>query len=339
MVHPAHLFSFHESLLRCSNVFGWSKIRWSRPAPALKVVYYMRKPPLSVAAPPSPLLTSSFLPAQAEATLFQLLVASTSFFIYPLFSFWTSSPPPGSLFLTKTLCTYSPKPSLHSALTSGYYCQLCFHTNPSEQVLCSLSNITVHVNQLQTSVRMQIDSVGARESASLMSTQMPAMLEDSRSVPSLSSHSSPADVHFFHLSETEMVSTHHRWSSHPQIQCSCLCPHLLPSVHSIIFLPWSPTTLSLKFSFFGLADTTLFWIFFHRKLQFPLIAALPSLATLKNLITTQVMIVKFSIYSLAYRFSLSFFLGIILWIQCVLFKRVFPNGPFSQFIFQPPTSH
>lgn len=219
----------------------------------------------------------------------------------------------------------SPKPSLHSACTSRYYRQLCFRTNPSEQVHCSLSNIIVHVNQLPTSVWMQIDSVGARESASSMSTQMPAMLEDSQSVPSLSIHSSPADVHFFHFSETEMVSKHHHWSSHPQI------PWLLPLSSSSFICPqyhFSPVVTYHPF-----LEIFFFWTCWHHTLLDLLPQETPvsfdcssSLATWRNLITTHVMIVKFSIYSLAYCFLLfprNYFVDSMCIIQMYISKGTF----------------
>ena len=148
-VHLVHLFSFHESWLRGSNVLGWSKEKWPRLTPSRRLCIMWETitfSPPSVTRRPSlpPPYPPSFL--QSE----KLLSSSSWFHPFPFFSslFWISSLPSIPSFPTKN-------PSLQCAVTPRYYCQRSVPTNHLEQVLCGFSNTIMHVNHLGNGVRTQ----------------------------------------------------------------------------------------------------------------------------------------------------------------------------------------
>lgn len=170
-VHPAHLFSFHESLLRCSSVLGSSKNRRSMPAPVLKAVHYVRKqppflhflwphlPPFS-RHPPSLLQREKLLSLGSWFHPLSSSTLSSPFEHLPLLlslSFWLKT-------CVRLPCSEKPCFTLCCHLKILLSALFPYHSTWTSTL--QLPNIVVHLNHLGNGVSAQTDSGGSKICAS-----------------------------------------------------------------------------------------------------------------------------------------------------------------------------
>lgn len=334
-IHSAYLFSFHESLLRCSNVLGWSTNRWWRSAPVLKAMCYMRKPPLFLHFPwPSlPLHFQHLLPS-CRGRSFSLPTPDS---IHFLSSSALSSPfehlPLLSLPFWLKTCTHLP-------YFKRRFLRLCCHLKILLSTFFPYQSPWTRTLQLLQHACMWITWGTAFEGRFWVGKDLRICISNKHPGDTHTGGLSgqcvhswqftcplPANVPFFHLNE--VVPKSHHWPSYPQIQqlfslslVSLICTqyHLSPVV---------TCHPSLEISPLGFTAMILLWLFFHRQLQFPLIVVLPPLATWRNLVTNQVMTLKFSICSLVYLCLCSFPQELSNFMTSVcIFQTCISNGTF-----------
>lgn len=226
-VHLVHLFSFHESWLRGSNVLGWYEEKWPRPTPIPKAVRYVRNDHLfSTSVTRRPSLPPSYPPSFLQSE--KLLSSCSWFHPFPFFSslFWISSPPSIPSFPTKNLCT-SPlcwKTLLYNVL-SPQGSTVNVQSLPITLNKYSAASQTRSCMWIAWGMVLEHRVWFSKGPRICISTEHPgdAMWEDSQYLHSwLFTHPLSADVHFFYL--TKMVP---KVTTHLLLPKSNLCPQLL----------------------------------------------------------------------------------------------------------------